>query len=57
MKTNSTFKMPREFKCMLATISNSHRRGAVKDLFVQAQQTFVENKNRRSREKVNLGDE
>jgi hypothetical protein len=57
VKTGAYFKFPREFKMMLATIGDSQRRGETKKLFVQAQATYVENKNKRFKEKINLGDE
>ena len=57
MKTNSYFKLPKSFKRMLATIDNPQRRGETKSLFIQAQSTYVDNKNKRFKERVNLGDE
>ena len=57
MKTNSTFKLPKEFKRLLSAIDEPQRRGATKSLFIQAQQTYVENKNKRFKEKISLGDE
>lgn len=57
MKTNSTFKLPKELKRLLAVIDEPQRRGATKNLFIEAQQTYVDNKNKRFREKISLGDE
>ena len=57
MKTNAYFKLPKEFKRMLATIDNPPRRGETKKLFIEAQSTYVENKNKRFKERVSLGDE
>ena len=57
MKTNAFFKLGKEAKRMLATIDNPQRRGETKKLFIEAQATYTENKNRRGREKINLGDE
>jgi len=37
MKTNSTFKFPKEFKRILATILDPHKRGEVKRVFIDAQ--------------------
>lgn len=57
MRTNSTFKLPKEFKRMLMVTDNLVQRGETKRLFIQAQQTYVENKNKRFKEKISLGDE
>ena len=57
MKTNSTFKMPKELKRLLMATDNPVQRGATKSLFIEAQQTYVENKNKRFKEKISLGDE
>jgi len=57
LKTNSTFKLPKELKRLLAVIDEPQRRGATKNLFIEAQQTYVDNKNKRFREKISLGDE
>lgn len=57
MRTNSTFKLPKEFKRLLMATDNLVQRGQTKSLFIQAQQTYVENKNKRFKEKVSLGDE
>ena len=57
MKTNQHFKLPKTFKRILATIDNTQQRGATKKLFIEAQAIFVENKNKRFKEKINLGDE
>ena len=57
MKTSAYFKLPKTFKRILATIDNTQQRGATKKLFIEAQAIFVENKNKRFKEKINLGDE
>lgn len=36
---------------------NRQRKSDTKKLFVEAQQTYVENRNKRAREKISLGDE
>lgn len=57
MRTNSTFKLPKEFKRILMATDNKQQKSATKKLFIEAQQIYVENKNRRGREKISLGDE
>lgn len=57
MKTNSYFKLPKEFKRLLSAIDNPQRRGETKNLFIQSQATYVDNKNKRFKERVSLGDE
>lgn len=57
MRTNSTFKLPKEFKRILMATDNRQRKSDTKKLFVEAQQTFIENRNKRAREKISLGDE
>jgi len=57
MRTNQHFKMPKEFKRMLMATDNRGQKSATKKLFIQAQSTYVENKNKRFKEKISLGDE
>jgi hypothetical protein len=57
MKTNAYFKLPKEFKRMLSCIDNAQQRGETKKLFVEAQATYIDNKNKRFKERVSLGDE
>lgn len=57
MKTNSTFKLPKEFKRLLMATDNRQVKAETKNLFVQAQQTYTENRNKRFKEKISLGDE
>lgn len=57
MKTNQHFKLPKELKRILMVTDDRQQKSATKKLFVEAQATYLENKNRRSKERINLGDE
>ena len=57
MRTNSTFKLPKEFKRLLMATDNRQTKSNTKKLFVEAQQTYNENRNKRFKEKISLGDE